>query len=99
MSETATVNIHLTEEPSEEELARDWSLSQADLEEIRRSRSAIPKIHFAVQLCTLRKYGRFIRPFNVPLRIINHISIQIGLDPVLIAPDDLLNEQTITTTA
>lgn len=95
MNETATVNIQLTQDPSEEELARDWSLSQTDLEEIRRSRSAIPKIHFAVQLCVLRKYGRFLRPFNVPLRITNHISIQIGLEPVMIAPDDLLHEQTI----
>ena len=95
MSETTTVNIQLTEDPSEEELARDWSLSQTDLEEVRRSRSAIPKIHFAVQLCVLRKYGRFLRPFKVPLRMINHISIQIGLDPMVLAPDDLLHEQTI----
>ena len=95
MSEAVSLNINLPEEPNEEELARDWSLSQLDLEEIRRSRSSIPKIHFAVQLCVLRKYGRFLRPFNIPLRIINHISIQIGLEAVLIAPSNLLHEQTI----
>jgi len=95
MSETTIVTIHLPEDPSEEELARDWSLSQTDLGEVRHSRNALSKLHFAVQLCVLRKYGQFLFPFHVPLRIINHISIQIGLEPVMIAPDSPLHEQTI----
>jgi len=93
MSETAS--IQLPEDPNEEELAKDWSISPDDLEEVRRSRHALSKLHFAVQLCVLRKYGQFLYPFHVPLRIINHISVQIGLEPVLIVPDGPLHEQTV----
>jgi len=48
---------HLPVDPSDEELARDWTLSAADLEEVRKSRGAEHRQRFAVQLCALRAIG------------------------------------------
>src|ERR1017187_3946686 len=95
MSEATGISIQLPADPSEEELARDWALSAADLGEVLNSRDDVSKLHFAIQVCALRKYGQFLRPFIVPLRIINHISVQIGLEPVMITLDEQLHERTI----
>src|SRR3954454_10951767 len=39
---------------------------------------------FALQLCMLRTHGRFLEDYRqAPLRIVNHLSRQIGLAPVL----------------
>lgn len=84
----------MSEDPGEEALARDWTLSAEDLAEIRRCRAPYPKLHFAVQLCCLRKYGTYLDRLRVPLKIINHINVQIGLEPVLMVPDEILHEQT-----
>ena len=82
MSETTGVSIQLPEDPNEEELARDWTLSATDLKEVLHSRDDVSKLHFAIQICALRKYGQFLRPFIIPLRIINHVSVQIDIEPV-----------------
>lgn len=94
---TGVVNPKLPlipEDPSEEELARDWSLSEEDVAQVNRSRSPIPKLHLALQLCYLRKYGCFLSEFQVPLKIVNHIHLQIGLEPVLFAPELTMYEET-----
>jgi hypothetical protein len=75
---------HLPVDPSDEELARDWTLSVADLEEVRKSRGAEHRQRFAVQLCALRAIGRFVGDVaEIPVRIANHIGRQLGLPPAL----------------
>ena len=72
---------------TEENLARDWTLSQQDLVEIRRCRGADSRLNFALQLCTLRRVGRFLgvrAHAEMPVRIINHLGFQLGLPPVLL---------------
>jgi hypothetical protein len=74
----------LPAEPSEDDLARHWSLTPADLAEIARCRGDDHRRRFALQLCTLRAYGRFLDDYrHAPLRIVNHLSRQLGLAPVL----------------
>jgi hypothetical protein len=74
----------LPADPMDEELARDWTLSEADMAEVRRSRGEQHRRRFALQLCTLRNTGRFLDDYrSVPLRIINHIGCQLELPPVL----------------
>jgi uncharacterized protein DUF4158 len=76
--------IGISADPSEDELAQDWSLSPADLREISHCRGADHKRRYALQLCMLRAYGRFLDdPRQAPLRIVNHLSRQLGLLPVL----------------
>lgn len=52
--------ITLPIDPTEEELARDWTLSDADKAEVLRCRGDGHRRSFAVQLCVLRRYGRFL---------------------------------------
>ena len=77
----------LPEDPSEEELARDWTLSELDSAEVRRCRGGDHRRRFAVQLCMLRQYGRFLEDYTlVPVKILNHLGRQLQLPPVLSLP-------------
>jgi TnpA family transposase len=79
-----TPRVVLPIEPSVEELARDWTLSTADLTEVRRCRGDDNRRRFAVQLCTVRRYGRFLDAYtHVPLTILTHLNRQLALAPVL----------------
>jgi Domain of unknown function (DUF4158) len=76
--------VLLPVDPSEEELARDFSLSGADKAEIRRCRGDEHRRRFALQLCVLRKTGRFLDSYRqVPTRILTHLGRQLDLSPVL----------------
>ena len=76
--------IILPIDPSEEELARDWTLSEADKAEVLRCRGEGHRRSFAVQLCVLRRYGRFLTEYEtIPARITNHLGRQLDLPPVL----------------
>lgn len=69
----------------EEDLARDWTLSEVDNAQVSQCRGDENRRRFAVQLCVLRKYGRFLDQYErTPVRIINHLSKQLGLQPVLL---------------
>ncbi|MGL4287345.1 MULTISPECIES: Tn3 family transposase [Methylobacterium] len=71
-------------DPSEDELARHWSLTPSDLAEIVRCRGSDHRRRFAVQLCVLRTHGRFLDDYrHAPIKIVNHLSRQLGLAPVL----------------
>jgi TnpA family transposase len=71
-------------DPSEDDLARHWSLTPADLAEIAQCRGPDHRRRFAVQLCMLRAQGRFLDDYRqAPLKIVNHVSRQLGLAPVL----------------
>src|SRR5713226_6504544 len=52
--------LPLPTDPSEEELIRAWTLADSDLDEVRRCRRAGNRLRFALQLCILRRYGRFV---------------------------------------
>jgi TnpA family transposase len=74
----------LPSDPSEDELARHWSLTPADLAVISECRGADHRRRFALQLCTLRNQGRFLDDYRqAPIKIVNHLSRQLGLAPVL----------------
>lgn len=52
--------------------------------EVRRCRGDDNRRRFALQLCTLRTYGRFLDPApSVPLTILTHLNRQLELPPVL----------------
>jgi TnpA family transposase len=71
-------------DPSEDELARHWSLSSADLAVIAECRSGDHRRRFALQLCVMRAHGCFLDDYRrVPIKIVNHLSRQLGLAPVL----------------
>jgi hypothetical protein len=77
--------LSLPADPSDEELARDWTLSTADKVEIQGCRGDDNRLRFALQLCILRRYGRSLRTYDpVPLRIVNHLGRQLALPPVLL---------------
>lgn len=62
-------------DPSEDELARHWSLTPSDLAEIVRCRGSDHRRRFAVQLCVLRTHGRFLDDYrHAPIKIVNHLS-------------------------
>lgn len=84
---TRRTSTALPEDPTEEELARDWTLSELDCAEVWRSRGDEHRRRFAVQLCVLRQYGRFLEDYaRAPVKILNHLGRQLGLPPVLALP-------------
>ena len=71
--------ISFAENFSDEEMARDWTLSKTDKKEIGRYRKNA-RLYVAVQLCAVRLYGRFIqRAGDLSLRIVNYLNTQLGL--------------------
>ena len=75
--------LSLPPDPNDEALARDWTLSAADKGEIQACCGADNRLRFALQLCVLRLYGRFLTTYDaVPLRIVNHLGRQLGLPPM-----------------
>ena len=77
--------LSLPSDPSDEALARDWTLSAADKGEIQACRGDDNRLRFALQRCVLRLYGRFLSTYGaVPLRIVNHLGRQLGLPPMLL---------------
>jgi len=67
-------------DPTDEALARDWTLCAEDLAEVRRCRGHDNRHRFAMKLCALRALGRFADDIeNVPVRVASHIGGQLGL--------------------
>lgn len=82
------VGLTLPQDSSEEELARDWTLTDTDRAEVLRCRGDDNRRRFALQLCVLRQYGRFIDRFqDAPVRILNHLNRQLGLTPTVSLPE------------
>lgn len=54
------VAVVLPEMPTDEELFRDFTLRPRDITEVRRCRGPDNQVGFAVQLCAVRTYGRFL---------------------------------------
>ena len=77
-------SIILPEDPSQEELAQYWTLSTQDKQEVFKCRGEAQRRRFAVQLCTLRAYGRFLpKAVAAPTVITNHLARQLDLPLVL----------------
>ncbi len=71
-------------DPDEDEIAQRWSLTPADLTVAAKCRGDDHRRRFAVQLCWLRAHGRLLDDYRqAPLKIVNHLSRQLGLPPVL----------------
>ena len=74
--------IALPPDPTDEQLAQDWTLSEADKAEVLRCRTQEHRQHFAVQMCVLREYGRFLQgDETISVRILSHLANQLGLEP------------------
>ena len=80
----ASRGTSLPADPSEDELARHWSLTPTDLVVIAECRGPDHRRRFALQLCMLRNQGRFLEDYrDAPIKIVNHLSRQLDLAPVL----------------
>jgi site-specific recombinase XerD len=76
--------VILPEDPSDEELARNWTLSESDQREVLLCRGEENRRRFALQLCVLRWYGRLLEPEETaPVRVANYMGAQLALPPVL----------------
>ncbi len=74
----------LPEDPSQEELAQYWTLSTQDKQEVFKCRGEAQRRRFAVQLCMLRTYGRFLpKAVAAPTAITNHLARQLDVPLVL----------------
>lgn len=85
-TETFRFDLHTAQDISEEILAIDWTLTREDLNIILSScRGASENyLKFAIQLCQLRKYGRFLQHYHqVPIKAIPYLARQLECDPVL----------------
>jgi len=68
-----------TKDFSDEEMARDWTLSESDLKQISTV-SNLYRLYFAIQLCSVRLQGGFLAsPSELSPRIINYLSSQLDL--------------------
>src|SRR5919202_6980514 len=77
-------SLLLPEEPSREELGQFWTLSDRDRAEVRRCQGEANQRRFAVQLCTLRAYGRFLPEATpAPVAITNYLARQLDLPLIL----------------
>ena len=88
-------SLILPEDPSQEELAQYWSLSAHDRAEVMRCQGEANRRRFAVQLCALRAYGRFLPEATpAPVTITNYLARQLELPLVLFGdvPERLATE-------
>ena len=68
---------------SEEEMARDWTLSESDRGEIRKYRKS-SRLFVAIQLCAVRRYGRFFpQVHELSPSIVHYLGPQLDLPPSL----------------
>jgi TnpA family transposase len=85
---TIKYNLHKTEivlpiDPTVEELAIDWTLSEEDKNIVLKARGDDNIRRLAIQLCVLRKYGRFIENYrSVSIGILGYINNQLELQSV-----------------
>ena len=73
--------VTLPKESSDEEMARDWTLSEADRQEVGKYRTN-SRLFIAIQLCAARLYGRFLNDVHdLSPRIVNYLNSQLDLPP------------------
>ncbi len=75
--------VPLPQHPSDEELAFDWTLSERDIRLILTHRGQENLCRFAVQLCVLRKHGRFLTSYaHLSPMILEYLCRQLDLPPL-----------------
>lgn len=75
--------ITLPQHFSDEEMARDWTLSDSDQQEVSRYRIN-SRLFVAIQLCAVRLYGRFLKEVSdLSPRIVSYLHSQLKLPPSL----------------
>lgn len=68
--------ISLSQAFSDEEMVRDWTLSETDQAEVGRYRKY--SLFVAIQLCAVRLYGRFLSNVHeLSPRIVNYLNSQL----------------------
>ena len=71
--------LNLSDNFSDEEMVRDWTLSTSDIAEIKKYKKSV-RLYIAIQLCCIRMYGRFFQRVNdLSIKIINYLNMQLGL--------------------
>lgn len=85
------INIH---DITEDQLAKDWTLSEADINFIiLNTRGEVQQMRFAIQLCTLRQSGRFaVRQVDIPIKAANYLAQQLTLPALIEVPDLTLKD-------
>ena len=79
--------IVLPEEFSDEEMARDWTLSAPDRATLLECIQKRYRPWSGIQLCAARLYGRFLSDCNeLSPRLVNYINQQLELPPSLSIP-------------
>lgn len=74
-------SVVLHQDVSEEEIAMDWTLSESDRQEMEHYRKKY-RLFVAIQLCSVRLYGRFLVEVNdLSPRIIGYLNKQLELPP------------------
>jgi len=76
-------------EPTEDQLALDWTLSLEDIQFVyQKSRGIYANLRFASQLCHLRAYHSFIdQGENVSVVIVNYLCRQLEIEPTDYVPN------------
>lgn len=75
--------ISLPQSFSDEQMVKDWTLTELDREEIGKYRKNF-RLFIAVQICSVRLYGRFLNPVHdLSPRIVNYLGQQLSLPPSL----------------
>ncbi len=72
-----------SDSPTEEELAIDWTLTDEEINQTGRHRGSENLCRYALQICTLRKQGRFVSGFEtIPAAVVAYICRQLDLSPL-----------------
>jgi TnpA family transposase len=75
--------LSLSRDFSDEEMARDWTLTPRDQQELGKY-SKNYRLFVAIQLCAVRLYGRFLSEVHdLSPRIVNYLNGQLDLPPML----------------
>ena len=75
--------ISLPQSFSDEQMVKDWTLSEGDQEEIGKYRKNF-RLFIAIQICSVRLYGRFLNQVHdLSPRIVNYLGQQVALPPSL----------------
>ena len=75
--------ISLPQSFSDEQMVKDWSLSESDREEIGKYRKNF-RLFIAIQICSVRLYGRFLNQVHdLSPHIVNYLGQQLALPPSL----------------
>ena len=84
---TTSPAVTIPSEPSTEELAFDWTLSEKDIQLVLKHRGVENVCRFAVQLCVLKNHGRFLSDYlQIPSVILGYLCQQLDIPPLTTLP-------------